>query len=238
MVTRTSSAITRWWRCGPRRVRSSMPGCARDSSAGHKRFVLRTRRPSASGRGRRPARRACRRRFLVLGAHRHLGPGQGRLVHHGHDQRPDQDRLHRGHRRNRLGPHCLSRRRRGPGGRGQLPHPRRRRGAHRAPGRAPHPPRRARPTSAVARLATPHVRHRPRSGSRRDGPIPPRARHGRTGHSRPEGRSGPRALSLGALLRQRGMARLRGARPQPRSAGAPVWATSIRDDQLDRRRAR
>ena len=60
-----------------------------------------------------------------------------------------------------------------------------------------------------------------------DGPIPPRARHGRTGHPRPEGGSGPRALSLGAVLRQRGMARLRGAGPQPHPLELPVWATSI-----------
>ena len=98
--------------------------------------------------------------------------------------------------------------------------------AHRAPGRAPHPAQRPRPASAVARLASSRVRHRPRSPSRRNGPIPPRARHGRVGHPRPEGGSGPRALSLGALLRQRGMARLCAAGPQPHPLECRVWATS------------
>ena len=56
---------------------------------------------------------------------------------------------------------------------------------------------------------------------RRDGPVPPRPRHRRARHPRPQRRCRARALPVRAVLRQRRLARLRGARPQPHPLDRP-----------------
>ena len=98
------------------------------SQRGHKRFVeelvARVRRAGAAG----PLVVRADAGFWSWALIDTLGRAGPGVVHHGHDQPPDQN-LYRGHRRVRLGPHCLSRRRRGPSSRGQLPHPCARRGA-------------------------------------------------------------------------------------------------------------
>ena len=77
------------------------------------------------------------------------------------------------------------------------------------------------PSEALARLASPRLRHQPRAAERRGRPVPPGPRHRRARHPGPERRSRPRALPLGEVLRQRRLARLRGARPQPHPLERP-----------------
>ncbi len=58
--------------------------------------------------------------------------------------------------------------------------------------------------------------------TRRGRPVPPRPRHGRARHPRPQGGRRPRALPVGPVLRQRRLARLRRARPQPHPMDRPT----------------
>ena len=78
------------------------------------------------------------------------------------------------------------------------------------------------PTRAVAQLAPPLLRHRPsrprHQSSRR---IPPKPRHSRTRHSRPQRQRRAQPLPLRTVLRQRRLARLQRARTQPRPLDRP-----------------
>ena len=78
-------------RCGPRPVRSSMPGCARDLPNAATSDSSKSSSPGCAGPG-PPARSSC-------GPTPASGPGRSStpcvapgvaVVHHGHDQRPDQ----------------------------------------------------------------------------------------------------------------------------------------------------
>ena len=75
--------------------------------------------------------------------------------------------------------------------------------------------------TAVARLAAPRLHHQRRTAHRRRRPVPPRPRHRRARHPRPQRRRRARALPVGPVLRQRRLAGLRRARPQPHPLDRP-----------------
>ena len=114
------------------------------SQRGAKRFaeelVARVRRAGAPG----PPEGAGRRRVLELRAVGYAQPSGGGLVGHGAHQPPDPG-LHRQHRRRRVDPDRLPRRRRGPRRGGGLRERQRPPGAAPAPGGAPHPAHRRAP---------------------------------------------------------------------------------------------
>ncbi len=221
---RRCSATTRCWPPGPTPARCCTPGCARDPPSGaRKRFVEELDRPGPPGRRHRRVDGARRRRVLELRADRHARSVSGCAWSVTVRINPRSARRSTPSTRTAWTTIAYP-----DGGEAQVAETTYVTGRGRATRqrRVRLVVRRTRLTdpaqaAAVARLAAPRVHHQRRAADRRGRPVPPRPRHRRARHPRPQRRRRARALPVGPVLRQRRLARLRRARPQPHPLDRP-----------------